>query len=81
VTKLADRLLSADFWVRLATVLAGIGMVLCGVGTFTGLRWLAWVGIGLGIPIVFIGVLLVVVVIPLLVISNRKERGNKESDH
>lgn len=81
MTKLADRLLSPDFWVRLATVLAAIGMVLCGVGAFAGLRWLAWVGVGLCVPIVLIGVLLVVVVIPVLVISNRKKRSNKEGDH
>lgn len=69
-----DRLLSPDAWVFGASLLAGAGLVCVGAGILTGRLGLWRLGAWLCAPLILGGVVLVTVVIPVLIVANRKHR-------
>ena len=69
---LMDKLLSPNTWVLFASLL-GIGGLVCVLaGTIIGSHRLTYTGMALLAPLIVGGVFLVVLVIPLLALANRK---------
>lgn len=64
-------------WVLVFSILAIVGLVLSLAGKVMGLGWLMVSGLVLVAPLLLGGVLLVLVVIPWLLISNRKARQQR----
>ncbi len=72
--RIRQRLLAPDFWVRAFTVLAGVGMATAIVGFATRWPFLIRLGAWLCAPLIVAGILILLVVFPVLIIANRKQR-------
>jgi hypothetical protein len=68
------RLKQPEFWVAASMMLATPGAVCAAIGRASGTRWLYWTGLGLCVPGAIAVALLLVVVFPVLIIANRRQR-------
>jgi tellurite resistance protein TehA-like permease len=73
-------LLSPNLWAGVASVLGVLGIASLVSSTAFDIAWLKTIGFVLLSPIVLVGVLLVVVVIPVLTLANRKA-AKEDSSH
>jgi uncharacterized membrane protein len=74
MSRLIDKLFSPNCWVLLASLLGIAGLVCVVTGFLSGNHVLMYAGMWLFAPLILGGVLLIVVVIPLLIVANRKHR-------
>lgn len=72
--KLTDYLLWPNAWVGVLSVLAVVGLLLCGVGFLANVRQLTLIGLWLTAPLQIGGIIILFVVIPVLIVANRKQR-------
>jgi hypothetical protein len=72
-----DRLSSLNLWVNVASLLAAPGLVFFFLGLLFGQPELVYIGVSLAIPIVLVGFVALFVFVPILMLSNLK---NKERD-
>jgi hypothetical protein len=72
MSRILDRLLSPNFWVTIALVLGCTGIVCMIAGAVTENSLLTEIGMWLQTPLIICGFTLVRVVIPLLIIKNRR---------
>jgi len=72
--RLRDKLLSPEFWVHWTALLGISGLVCVLVGYLTESRALIYTGVSLGAPLVLVSFIAVFVIIPLLILDNRKHR-------
>lgn len=72
---------SPSSWVSLATFLAAVGLILGSIGMAAHIPWLRLTGAVLMAPIFVGGILLLVVVIPIVIALNYREkrRENRET--
>jgi TRAP-type C4-dicarboxylate transport system permease small subunit len=73
------RLLSPNTWVAIFSLFAVAGMVLLLIGFYFDIPTVQAAGYALIAPLIIGGVLIVVVVVPILICSNRK--SNRENDN
>jgi hypothetical protein len=76
MSKLAQYLLSPNAWVGIFSILALLGLLLCAIGFLSGVRQLMIIGLLLGTPLLIGGIVVLLVVIPLIIVSNWNERGD-----
>ena len=72
-----DRRLSLEWWTKVFSAFAAIGIILVLVGRIAKLRTMMLVGVWFGVPLVGLGGLLIVVGIPYILLEGRKTRRNK----
>ena len=65
---------SLDFWFEVAAIAGFIGGVCIAVGILAGARWLIEVGLCLNIPISLAAIMLAFVLIPIAIITSRKNK-------
>lgn len=65
---------SPNLWVAIAIVLAVPGMIMGAMGWTTGQLWLQVVGTILVIPFMIAAFVLIVIVFPILIVSNHRRR-------
>jgi hypothetical protein len=70
--KIPQLLKSPDGWIGLFCGMAALGIVLVLLSVLTGVKTLFYIGIGLGAPLLILALLLLFVVIPILIVMNRK---------
>jgi hypothetical protein len=71
---LIDKLFWPNCWVLLATLLSIVGLVCVVTGFLSGNHVLMRAGIWLCAPLLILGGVLLIVVIPLLIVANRKHK-------
>jgi hypothetical protein len=74
MNKIPQPLLSPNAWVAAFSILAASGILLCVLGVISGATWLTAVGLSMIAPIVMGGVILLFVIVPVLIIANRKQK-------
>lgn len=72
--KLAGFLKSPQFWVYFLSATAAAGVALSGMGAALNNPSLIHEGIGLVVPLLIGGALIVLIVCPILIVMNRKSR-------
>ncbi|HLA85744.1 MAG TPA: hypothetical protein VJL29_13215 [Thermoguttaceae bacterium] len=72
--KLTQYLLSPNAWVGVFSILAVAGLLLCAVGFVTQVRQFTVIGLWLIAPILIGGIFILFVVLPVLIVANRRQR-------
>jgi len=72
--KATQYLLSPNVWVAIFSILAATGLMLCVVGFVAHIDRLTTIGLWLITPILIGGIIIVLAVLPMLVIANRKQQ-------
>ncbi len=75
-----NRLLSPDFWIAVSSLLGVVGIVLAITGIMGDIQWAKTAGLLLVAPIILGGFVLALVVIPILIIANRRHASTDEDD-
>jgi len=68
---------SPNTWVLLACIIAVLGIAALAIGWASQVSWFRWVGAALIAPIIMGGLVLIIVVIPILIVANRRMRKEK----
>jgi membrane protein YdbS with pleckstrin-like domain len=72
--RIRERLLSPNFWVAVFSLMAALGLLCAVMGSLLDNRFLQMIWPWLAAPIVVLGVILAVAVIPILIFSNWRHR-------
>jgi hypothetical protein len=74
-----QRVLSLEWWTKCFGGLALAGTVMTIVGHLSGVKWVVYLGIGLGCPLVALGALMLLVGVPYVLLDSRRRRrgGNR----
>ncbi|GAB4150212.1 MAG: hypothetical protein Tsb009_24940 [Planctomycetaceae bacterium] len=73
-----NRLLSPNLWIGIFSIMALLGTILAAFGIFSGNQWMKLTAFILICPIMITGGILVVIVIPLIAIDNKRNRQSKQ---
>jgi hypothetical protein len=70
--RVQKRLLSPDLWIAVLSLLALLGALTVAIGLLFRSSVLVRAGVWLGVPLVLVGVVTMVIIIPTIICLNRK---------